>query len=248
MARQHAVDDATRHTTHAGADRDEVPAHVRYLERADEFRGLELRERFARIFETNLWGSNESVSGTGSALEQTRAIRAQLPTLLQHLHVATMLDLPCGDFGWMHEVHLGNVAYIGADIVPDIVERNRRTWGNALRRFHVVDITSDPLPRVDLVFCRDCLVHLSNAHVWKAVENVRASRSTWLLTTTFPAHAQDDDIEDGDWRPLNLERPPFNFPAPFTLLNEGCSEHDNAFADKSLGLWRIADLPVLRLD
>jgi hypothetical protein len=221
----------------------EVPAHVRYLERADEFRGLELRERFARIFEINLWGSNESVSGTGSALEQTRAIRAQLPTLLQHLHVATMLDLPCGDFGWMHDVHFGNVAYIGADIVPEIVERNRRTWGTALRKFHLVDITSDPLPRVDLVFCRDCLVHLSNAHVWKAIENIRRSRSTWLLTTTFPAHVQHGDVEDGDWRPLNLEQPPFCFPPPVALLNEGCSEHDGAFADKSLGLWRVEDLP-----
>ena len=42
----------------------------------------------------------------------------------------------------------------------------------------------------------------------------------------------------GDWRPLNLERPPFNLPAPALLLNEGCTEGGDTFADKSLGLWR----------
>jgi hypothetical protein len=101
---------------------------------------------------------------------------------------------------------------------------------------------------VDLVLCRDCLVHLSNAHIRDAIENLRASGSTWLLTTTFRAHDQNGDLDDGDWRPLNLERPPFGFPPPVAVVNEGCSEHDGAFADKSLGLWRIADLPVVRLD
>lgn len=226
----------------------EVPAHRRYLERADEFRGLELRERFARIFEVNLWGSAETVSGTGSALAQTRAVRSQLPVLLRHLRVTTLLDLPCGDFGWMHATDLDGIEYIGADIVPELIARNRREYAADARRFEVLDLTADPLPAVDLVLCRDCLVHLSNLHIAQALENVRASGSTWLLTTTFPCHDQEGDLDDGDWRPLNLERPPFALPPPLALLNEGCSEHDGAFADKSLGLWRIADLPVLRLD
>jgi hypothetical protein len=226
------------------AERDpEVPAHLRYLERADEFRGLGLRDRFARIFEINLWGSQASVSGTGSVLEQTRAIRAQLPALLQALDVRTLLDIPCGDFGWMREVRLDGTSYVGADIVSHLVVRNQRDFGNDQRRFAVLDLTVDPLPCVDLVLCRDCLVHLSHANVWRVLENLRASGATWLLTTTFPAHEAVGDIEDGDWRPLNLERDPFRLPSPLTLLNEGCSEHDGAFADKSLGLWRIADLP-----
>lgn len=228
--------------------RSEVPAHQRYLERAEEFRGLDLRERFARIFEVNLWGSSESVSGTGSAQAQTRAVRAQLPVLLRQLRATTLLDLPCGDFGWMQAVDLGDVSYTGADIVPALVARNQRTFGSASRRFDVLDLTRDALPRVDLVLCRDCLVHLSNAHIRDAMENLRSSGSTWLLATTFQAHEQNGDLDDGDWRPLNLERPPFGFPPPVALVNEGCSEHDGAFADKSLGLWRIADLPVVRLD
>lgn len=240
MARRRALDE--RRPSPRQPAPIEVPAHVRYLQRAHELRGLALRERFARIFETNLWGSDASVSGSGSAPDQTRVLRSQLPPLLRRLRVATMLDIPCGDFGWMHKVDLDGIAYTGADIVPDLVERNRRVYGNTWRRFAVLDLTTDSLPAVDLVFCRDCLVHLSNAHIREALRNVYASSATWLLTTTFPAHWQEDDLEDGDWRPLNLEGPPFCLPPPLALVNEGCSEHDGAFADKSLGLWRIADL------
>ena len=246
MARQNAGNEQHPSPRHAAPV--VVPAHVRYLQRAQELRGLALRDRFARIFETNLWGSDASVSGSGSAPDQTRVIRSQLPPLLRRLRVATMLDIPCGDFGWMRKVPLDGITYTGADIVPELVAKNRSEHGNDRRRFEVLDLTTDPLPPVDLMFCRDCLVHLSNAHIRQALQNVRASGSTWLLTTTFPAHWQDGDLEDGDWRPLNLERPPFSLPPPLVLVNEGCSEHDGAFADKSLGLWRIADLPALRLD
>lgn len=220
-----------------------VPAHERFVQRAAELQHLGLRERFAHIYETNLWGSEVSVSGSGSVEEQVSAIRAKLPVLLRELKVQSMLDLPCGDFGWMREVDLSGIAYTGADIVPDLIARHQQAFASASRRFAVLDLTQDALPTVDLVFCRDCLVHLSNRHIWQAIANLKTSGSRWLLTTTFPANAQNTDIEDGDWRLLNFELSPFSFPPAVALLNEECTEHDGAFGDKSLGLWAIADLP-----
>ena len=111
--------------------------------------------------------------------------------------------------------------------------------GDSLR----LDLTADPLPRADVVLCRDCLVHLSFDHIRQAFDNLRRSGSTWLLTTTFLDHHENVDIESGDWRMLNLTRPPFNLPAPEGVLVEGCLESEGAYADKALGLWRIADLP-----
>jgi hypothetical protein len=55
-------------------------------------------------------------------------------------------------------------------------------------------------------------------------------------------HDDNQDIEDGDWRLLNLERAPFNFPKPLAVYNEGCDEQGSAYADKSLGLWRVENL------
>ncbi len=220
-----------------------VPAHLRYLERASELEGLSLGDRFSHIYRTNLWGSDESVSGSGSAIDQTSAIRARLPLLLRKYGIISMLDLPCGDFGWMREADLSGIDYWGGDIVADLIVNHQREFGGAGRRFAVFDLTRDMLPQVDLVFCRDCLVHLSFAHIWDAIRNLKSGGSRWLLTTTFPEHPVNQDIDDGDWRLLNLEKPPFLFPPPAELLNEECKEHDGAFADKSLGLWRIATLP-----
>lgn len=106
----------------------------------------------------------------------------------------------------------------------------------------MLDLTTSPLPAADLLLCRDALVHLSFADIGRALANLRRAAIPWLLTTTFPEEPSNEDIVTGDWRPLNLERAPFHFPPPARLLNEGCTEGDGRFADKSLGLWRVADL------
>jgi hypothetical protein len=109
----------------------------------------------------------------------------------------------------------------------------------------VLDLTRSPLPPADLLLCRDCLVHLSYTDIAEAIDNVRRSTIEYLLTTTFTAESGFRDIVTGDWRPLNLETPPFSFPRPVELLREQCTEQNGAFADKSLGLWRVRDLPHL---
>jgi hypothetical protein len=96
---------------------------------------------------------------------------------------------------------------------------------------------------VDLVLCRDCLVHLSFANIHHAIANLKRSGTCWLLTTTFPDASANRDIDDGDWRVLNLQYAPFLFPAPLAVINEGCTEAGGDYADKSLALWRVGDLP-----
>src|SRR6185295_15560120 len=105
-------------------------------------------------------------------------------------------------------------------IVAEMIERNRRTFGNAQREFHCLDITADKLPRADLVLCRDCLVHLSFKDVFRALENIRRSGARFLLTTTFSKREQNRDIETGNWRPLNLERAPFSMPPPQLIVDD----------------------------
>jgi hypothetical protein len=218
-----------------------VTASVRFNERRKEFQGLGLEDRFARIRETNLWGAEESVSGLGSELAATANLRRQLPRLFSELGVKTLLDIPCGDFRWMSEVDLGEVLYIGGDIVGALVEANRAKYG---REFQHLDLCAGELPRADLVLCRDCLVHLSFANIGRALENLRRSASTWLLTTHFLECDQNVDIEDGDWRMLNFELEPFQWGPPQRVLVEGCAEAGGGYEDKTLALWRIADLPA----
>lgn len=201
--------------------------------------GRPIDDVFDEIFERNHWRGAESASGTGSDLQQTAVIVRELPKLLRRHGAVSMLDIPCGDFHWMDRVDLSGIDYIGADIVSRLVDANNATHATEGVSFVTLNLVSDQLPRVDLVFCRDCLVHLSLDNVQAALRNICDSGARYLLTTTFPDHPRNRDIPNGLWREINLQAPPFNFPPPLELLNEGCTEGGGEHRDKSLGLWTI---------
>lgn len=200
------------------------------------------RDVFTEIYQTGAWGSEESASGIGSTMEQTEVLRGILPDLLRELEVKRFVDVPCGDWHWLRHVDLPVSEYIGLDIVPQVISKNTERYAQPGRQFLVHDLTRTTPPRADLVLCRDLLVHLSDADIWAALRNLKASGSTWLLATTFTEPRDHRDIETGSWRPLNLTRSPWNFPEPARLVNERCSVEGNRWLDKSLGLWRLADI------
>ena len=54
---------------------------------------------------------------------------------------------------------------------------------------------------------------------------------------------KNTDIYTADWRPINLEKKPFNFPKPIITINEECDEMDGIYSDKCICLWEIEELP-----
>lgn len=195
---------------------------------------------FQTIFRNNEFLGTESRSGGGSSLFQTRIIRKEIPLLLHNLGVKTLLDAPCGDWNWMQHVGLGDVQYLGGDIVEEIIQANKDRFSGPNVRFLTTDIVSGPIPKVDLILCRDCLVHLSNTDALRAIESFRRSGAQWLLTTTFTGRTENLDLLLGHiWRPLNLELEPFLLGRSEMVINEGCTEGNNQYTDKSLALWRL---------
>lgn len=174
---------------------------------------------------------------------QTEIIRSEIPRLLSEFEIQSMLDVPCGDFHWMQKIVLPIDRYLGADILPEIISRNQSLFASSQRRFQVLNILRDRIPRVDLILCRDCLVHFSFKDIRKAIRQLKKSEANYLLTTTFPGR-DNFDIITGEWRPLDLQRPPFSWPCPIRLINEGCTENKGIYADKSLGLWKLAAVQI----
>ena len=229
--------------------RDAVPFDPYHFEKlARQGLTAESEVIFRDIYARHHWAGSASASGAGAAPEQIQQLRAGLPALLRQLGIGTLLDLPCGDYSWMRTLDLPVQRYIGADLLPELIAPLAAAYADARHRFLVLDLTRDDLPPADLLLCRDCLVHLSYADSRRALANVVRSGIPYLLATTFPETEVNEDIVTGDWRMINLERPPFCFPPPLHLLNEGCTEAGGLFADKSLGLWRgevLARLPWL---
>ena len=202
-----------------------------------------MKEIFTGYYKCNYWGSNESASGSGSELDKLKVIKEALPEILSSINTKSLLDIPCGDFNWMKTVDMTGIKYIGADIVEELITDNAKKYKDI--EFKVLNICESELPKVDVIFVRDCLVHLSNADIYKALNNIVNSGSGYLLTTTFSRHKKNKDIKTGFWRPLNLQRKPFNFPAPEILINEGFSKRFGRHSDKSLGLWKISTIEGL---
>ena len=202
-----------------------------------------MEEIFTHIYEHDCWGDSETASGFGSNTFNTVAIRRELPIVLRNLGIRSMLDVPCGDHHWIQELKLDIEEYIGADIVGELVRRNAQTFANAQKRFYQLDITRDPIPRVDLIFCRDCLVHFSFADISLALHNMRRSGSLYLMTTTFTSVGDNVDIQTGDWRQINLQLPPFDFPEPLLLICEHGIGDGGEDYNKCMGVWKLSDLP-----
>ncbi len=199
-------------------------------------------EIFTQILEKNSWGGTHSLSGPGSDIPQTEVISRELPRIIDRYGITTLLDIPCGDFHWMQHVDLSAIAYTGADIVTPLIQRNHRRFGNRSLCFRRLDLITDNLPQVDLVFCRDGLVHFSHAHANAALYNICRSQSRYLLTTTFTDRTINRNIATGQWHALNLTIAPFHLPTPLEIIHEGCMLHDGAYEDKAMALWRIADI------
>lgn len=208
------------------------------------FRKKNPREIFEKIHKHNIWRSKESVSGPGSTIRETKILVKKLPDIFEKYKIKAVLDIPCGDFNWMKTVDITSLdSYIGADIVKKIIDENNRKYKNRKIDFVCLDLIEDKLPKVDMVFVRDCLVHLSYKQIFEAIKNLKKSGSKYLMTTNYPVSGKNVDIVTGGWRPLKLTEAPFNFPKPIDSIIEGCEEINGVNSDKSMTLWKIADLP-----
>lgn len=201
-----------------------------------------MKSIFIEHYQSRVVSGEESLSGSGSSLGQTIEIRMRIPVLVREFNASSMLDAPCGDFHWLKEVELELQRYVGVDIVPDIIRMNQQRYGNHIRQFRLLDITKDELPKSDIILCRDCLIHFPFKKIVATLRNFKRSESSYLLTTTHPQRDENRDILTGHWRPINLELPPFEFPKPIKMINEKCEEGGKS-SDKSLGLWRLEDIP-----
>jgi SAM-dependent methyltransferase len=185
---------------------------------------------FETIYRRNMWSCAETVSGGGSTLEFTKRLRKMLPQIVRQFEITSLLDAGCGDWHWMSKIKL-DIPVVGCDIVSELIDENRRKYPDG--NFFVCDIIHDALPQMDAILCRATLYHLSNNHVYLALDNLFRSGARFLIATTHPNIDKNVDITDGDWRRLNLCAEPFNLPVPEFIQVDGPGD------DGYLAVWRL---------
>ena len=71
----------------------------------------------------------------------------------------------------MDDLLIFDCKYIGGDIVNLIISNNNKEFSNNKRQFINFNIITNIPPKVDLIFCRDALIHLSNRATLQVLEN-----------------------------------------------------------------------------
>ncbi len=199
---------------------------------------MDPKTAFSIVYEKSLWSRGETRSGRGSTRAYTRQLRRSIPMMLDLLDCRSVLDAPCGDFNWMRGVNLGGRPYIGADIVPSMIDDLRTNHPTV--DFRVLDITQDSLPEADLWLCRDVLFHMSVADVQRVLDNFLRSNIKYLMTSHFLDCEANGDSPTSPitYHPRNLTKPPFNWPQPDYCLKDWVPDE----FPRWLGVWKRGDV------
>jgi hypothetical protein len=196
-------------------------------------RKAELSRRFAAVHDENLWGSEESRSGPGSARHSPSVLCAAdaIRKAVDEEGIRTMSDIPCGDFNWMPDLlsTLSGLKYTGFDIVFSALHNNKTRYPQY--EFRLLDVVTTIPPGSVMIFCKDLLNHLKDQDVNLAIANMKKSGSKFLLASNNGGFVNTPlpEVASGS-RYLDITAPPFGYKLPMWTL-EGY-----------LSLWRLQDI------
>jgi hypothetical protein len=178
--------------------------HRRAAARADEpFAGRPPAEVFEAVYRERVWGGSgdaDFYSGEGSHdPEIVGPYVAAVSEFLRSLPAKPRaVDLGCGDFNVGSRLRPLCSEYVACDIVPSLIERNRRVFADRDVEFRALDMAAEPLPAGDVVFLRQVLQHMSNEQIARVLPKLAQYR--WaVITEHVPGHP--------GFTP-NLEKPP----------------------------------------
>jgi SAM-dependent methyltransferase len=154
-------------------------------------------------------------SGFGSLVASTATYRYIIESFIRLNNVHSVLDLGCGDWQFSKLIPWDNydISYLGLDASRLIIEKNTATFGTERRQFKVIREPSEifGLGRFDLVICKDVLIHLPNSLANEYLDVfVEVARYALITVDAFPSDRINGDITLGDYRAMDIRKPPFS--------------------------------------
>ena len=122
-----------------------------------------------QIYEKHLWGGIEMDFYSGEGSHDTTIVEPYIDCVSNFLQSfdepITVCDLGCGDFNIGKQLVPYSKSYVAVDIVPALIERNKKVFSNDNLSFDCLDISKDELPKGDCALVRQVLQHLANDEV-----------------------------------------------------------------------------------
>ena len=178
---------------------------------------LVLQKLFSRFY-TPEFSANHNVP---SRVSGTVDLRIKLEELFQRHHIRSIFDAGCNNCNWM-KLLSQFVDYHGGDISLATVAQVWQRYPELDVILH--DITTDPIPAVDLLFVRDVTIHLDHADKTRLLQNWSRSSIPWILVTHYRDMLENQQQQ---YRPGELlvdlvhwQIAPWLFPAPVDVVDE----------------------------
>ena len=180
------------------------------------------KDAMAQVYEKNLWGGKQSEFYSGFGSHHSELVNPYLAVVSYFLkdfaNPPVVCDLGCGDFNIGKELVQYSKKYIAVDIVPDLIEHNKKVFKAENLEFLALDIAADALPSGDCVILRQVLQHLSNAEIKTVVEKLYNFEYV-ILTEHLPEEDFEPNMDIISGQGIRLKKqsgvkllaPPFHF-------------------------------------
>ena len=194
---------------------------------------------FQSIYCDREWGGGADAfySGIGSDEEMVEPYARVVLELIREEQIRTIVDVGCGDFRVGCAIRHAVEGYVGVDIVPALIERNRLLFGDAATRFVCLDAVVAALPDGDLCILKQVLQHLSNAEISRILRHTK--KFPYVLVTEFWPQASSSFRPNRD-KPTGASTrgylssgvyphlPPFSYGTPQIVLDLPVNAIDTA--------------------
>ena len=156
--------------------------------------------------------------GPGSSDKNKTFFKEQFPRIAEEYGIKSVNDAGCG-LGWIKGVCEG-IEYNGFDILPR-------------ENYVILDITSEVMPKADLIICRDVLFHLTNKLVTKAISNFKESGSRYLLATS--CYNADNKKRSNEFNGTVIQ----SVLDLTEMLGQPLNKIEEHGLDRFMGLWKL---------
>lgn len=201
-----------------------------------KYDGMSTKEVFTKIYSEHVWGKDNSEPGSffsGGGSHEPAQITPYITAVKNFISTLgskpDVMDIGCGDFNIGSQIRSSCNRYIACDIVDGLIAQNRIKFKDAHVDFRVFDLTNEACEKVDIIFVRQVLQHLSNNDIKKGLQNIIPYCKYLVLTEHCPEKENFKKNLDKPTGPdirallnsgLDITAPPFNYNLQGTCICE----------------------------
>ncbi len=166
---------------------------------------------FTEIYDKDVWQLRKKGWALG-AVQRERWTRftALIQDFMALNGVTSVVEFGCGKWGYARMIDWTGIRYDGFDVVPRLIDRNRRRHEQPNVQFHLLQ-PGTKLPKADLLISKDVLQHLPTEDVHYYLGTFKKLyKHMLIMNDVVPVENMNGDVAHGGYRSLSFDRAPFD--------------------------------------